>query len=252
MAEKKQAPKKMPKRPAPPKENPRGTGAVSGGERKPRPSVSESPAERLRREDAQNRRRELRLEAARKRAARRRRQRRLFLLSFALSLVFVLLYWGWVGVSIFTRSDGSENAMPILVYTEGESKQDLRFEAKEVYRNGTYYLPLSVLQEYMAISCFGDSETSSFQLSNQGEYATFRLNTDRAVINGKEVSLKAKSLLIDDMLYLPVDFYAEKMQCFTFTESAPLAAKVLTYHPNATHSFRFQKESEVAPIPFPR
>jgi len=65
------------------------------------------------------------------------------------------------------------------------------------------------------------------------------LGTDIADINGERVFLEGCCFMKDEVLYLPVDFFEDKMNCFDYTHSSALAADVLTYLDPIQHSFRF-------------
>lgn len=200
---------------------------------------------------SKERKEELRLkkeQAAQERRERRGRRRALFSLSLGVAVLFVALYWAWVVFSIVNRPDGSENALPILIYTQGEKEEDSRLEKEEVFLNGTYYLPVTCLEPYMAITQFGDWQTRSILLCESGEYATFYLNSENAVINGQKVAIQNNAVLKNDVLYLPVEFYTEKMNCFSFAESVPLAANVLTFQSELTPAFRFRISDSVPQI----
>ena len=193
-------------------------------------------------------------EKAHRAALRRRRRKMLFRLSFILSLVFVFAYWIWVALSISNRPSDADQALPLYLFTEGERKEDAILEPEEVFFNQNVYLPVTKLEEYMAISQFGDHITRSFLIPSSGEYATFYLGSEEAVINGQAVSLKAPAFLKDEVLYLPADFYAEKMNCFTYSESvAAYGANVLTFTGESPsflfHSFPPSPPVDPATIP---
>ncbi len=191
---------------------------------------------------------EERLQARRRRRLHRQRRLQLMKVSFLVSLVMVALYWAYVALSIVNRPDGTENALPLMIFTEGEREDDSTLEIGEVFFNGAYYLPVTELEPYMAISQFGDHKTRSFLLCGSEEYATFTLGSPAVEINGVETSLKENSFLLNDVLYIPMDFFTDKMNCFTFTESAPLAAKVLTFNESVTPAFRFHSDSAPARV----
>lgn len=204
---------------------------------KPTPSPEQKKALlEKRREEA----RRLSEQKKKDRLARKSRRKKLFALAFLLSLVFVGIYWGWVAFSIHSLGGVDENALPVLLFTDGKREEDARLEAEEVNFDGEEYLPVTVLENYMSVSVFGDHVTRSFLLSADGQYATFTLNSCNVVINGEKVSMKGESFLKDDVLYLPVDFYTEKMTCFTYTHSSALAANVLTFLPENEITFTFQ------------
>ncbi|MBR4288270.1 MAG: hypothetical protein IKT50_02395 [Clostridia bacterium] len=201
-----------------------------------------SSEEKKRREA--KRREEARIAAENRRRAkiaRKKRRTRIFALSFALSLVFVVIYWAWVAFSIVSRDAISEDALPLLVYTDGERKEDLRFEAEEVTFGDNVFLPVTVLEEYTAISIFGDYDTRSFLIGGGDEYATFTLGSCNVLVNGQKVSMKASAFLKDDVLYIPIDFFTDKMTCFSYTHSSALAAGVLTYLPEGEMNFIFRE-----------
>ena len=64
-----------------------------------------------------------------------------------------------------------------------------------------------------------------------GDVATFTLGTPNCEINGVGMSLEAPVFLKDDVIYLPVDFFYRRMNCFEYTFSSPLNANVLTFLP---------------------
>lgn len=176
-------------------------------------------------------------------------RRRLFTLCFVISLVLVALYWGVVAILIATRSDGNEDALPLLVFTQGERKEDKRFEPEEACINGVKYLPITFLEKYMAITQFGDDKTRSFQLCETGEYATFYLGTEEAIINGQHVSIKAPAILKDKDLYLPLDFFEDKMNCFELgLNNSTYGADVLTFNKDVKPSFLFRSMPTSDPV----
>lgn len=212
----------------------------SAPKQKPVPSAAEL---QQRRKAAQERAKRAREEKIRLRRERRERRKRLFVLSFVVGVIFVALYWIWVVVDITGRPNGGEDALPILIYTAGEREKDSELEAETVYHNGSYYLPITSLEPYMAITQFGDWSTRSFLLCESGQWATFHLGTENAVINGQRVSLRYPAFCRDEVLYLPIDFFTDKMNCFTFDDSVALASKILTVHTEVTPSFAFCEDA---------
>ncbi len=190
-----------------------------------------SPEERRRREEA--RRQALRRqkeEAARQRRIRRQRRKRLFRLCFMVSLVLVAIYWAVVAVSIITRPDGSQDALPLLLFEQGERKAMEEFEPEKICIGDTKYLPVTFLEKFIAISQFGDETTRSFLICDNGEFATFYLGNEEIIINGEHCSMNAPALLKEGELYLPVEFFAEKLTCFELGENnATYGADVLTF-----------------------
>lgn len=200
-----------------------------------------SPAERHReaaKREAIRRRKE---ELARQKRLRRERRKRLFKLSFTVSLVFVVLYWTFVGISIATRPDGSEEALSLLLFRQGERKAMREYDLEKVCIGDTKYLPVSFLEDFFAISEFGDYKTRSFLICSGGEFATFYLNNEEAIINGEHVSMRAPALMIDGELHLPIDFFAEKMTCFELGKNnSTYGADVLTFLKEINPAFVFQ------------
>ena len=194
----------------------------------PRKAPSLSPEEMRRREEqrrlAARRRRE---EKKRLAALRRLRRRQIFRASFALSLVFLCLYWCFVALSITNREKADKNNRELMLITEGERKEDKIIGKEEYVFDGVKYLPVTELSPYFTVSQFGDKKTRSFQLPD-GQWATFYLGTEEGVINFIPVSLSAPSLVVDGDLYLPLDFYASKMNCCVFAEEAQGDADTLT------------------------
>ena len=200
-----------------------------------------SPAEQHRAEakrEAQRRRKE---EIARQRKLRRERRKRLFKLCFSVAMIFFVLYWVFVAVSIINRPDGSEDALSLMVFRQGERKALKEYLPEEVCIGETKYLPVSFLEQFFAISQFGDQKTRSFLICADGEFATFYLGNEEVIINGEHVSMRAPALMIDGELHLPIDFFAEKMTCFELGKNnATYGADVLTYDKEKTASFVFK------------
>ena len=181
---------------------------------------------RLAREEAQRRREE----KARVAAQRRAQRKALFRRCFVISLVLVVLYWAVVALLITKRSDGTEDLLPVMIFTDGNREADKTFQPESAAIGGVMYLAVTELEPYMTISQFGDHRTRSFAIAATGEYATFALGSDEAVINGVPVSLKHPAVLRNDVLCLPLDFFADTMTCFTFSPSvASYGADVLTF-----------------------
>ena len=190
------------------------------------PLSSEEKARLAKKREAAKRRKE---ELARQRALRRAARKRLFKLCFSISLVIVAFYWIFVAASIIGRADGSEDALPTKLFTEGERKEDKTLEKEEVTFGGIKYISVNNLTDYLALSQFGDYITRSILLPSTGEYATFYVGTPEVIVNGNHTALKDPSLLIDDVLYIPMDFFA-KTNFFTYSPNVTAyGADVLTY-----------------------
>ena len=210
-----------------------------------------SPEEKSRRQARMEAMRRQKEEKLRQEKLRKMRQKRLFRLAFIVSLVFVMLYWGFVAISIINRPDGSEDALPLFLFTEGKRKADQKYTVEEVCIGETKYLPVTFLEKYVAITQFGDHKTRSFQLCATGEFATFYLNTEEGVINGEHFAIKSPSFLKDDVLYLPVDFFVDKMNCFQFGKNNPTyGADVLTFLPDVEPAFIYTPITGIDPIPY--
>ena len=209
---------------------------------------SEEKMRLAKRREAEKKRKEERIRLLK---LRRERRKRLFRLSFAVSLGLVLIYWGYVAFAIIGRPDGSEDALPLMLFTEGERKEDKTLEPKAVCIGGKKYLPLNEFEPYLAVSQFGDYTTRSFLLPETGEYATFYIGTPEVIINGNHVSLKENSLLIDDVLWVPVDFFA-KTRFFTYSENVTsYGADVLTYLGlSGEHRFVFKEDAPCSTVDF--
>lgn len=211
------------------------------------PTAAESKA---RERQSRERARLAREEAARQRRLRKARRRKLFRTGFLLSLVFVVCYYAFVFCSIAFRDGGAQDAYPILVFTAGQTDYDTEWKSEAVWFDDGYYLPITVLEPYMAVSQFGDFRTRSFLLCDSGQYATFYLGTCNAIVNGERVFLENEVFLQDELLYLPVDFYEDKMNCFEYTFSSALSANVLTFLPEFEPSLRFAPSEPIPPVDY--
>ena len=225
--------------------SPTGT-AVKKGKSKPQPKKTLSErALRERRQEEERRRREREKERARR--ALRRRQ--LFLLSLIAAVALVVIYWLWVAADIAFRPDGTEDAQPVILFTQGKKEKDKQYSADEVFYRGTHYLPITALEPYFEISQFGDHISRSFQINETGEFATFYINTCNAVINSQKVSLKKEAIVRDGTLYLPLDFFREAMaDVIAVEDSAALAAWVVTVKETKGNYFKYQINEASAAI----
>ncbi|MBQ3866248.1 MAG: hypothetical protein II776_05045 [Clostridia bacterium] len=166
-------------------------------------------------------------EKARQKRIRRFRRRRLFALSFILSLFIVIGYFVILFATV-GRADKPRGAYPVQVFRAGEKKAAVTLSVEETSVNGTTYLPVTVLSEFVTITQYGDQDTRSIGLAG-GDWISFDLNTADCVVNGEHASLEAKVFMKGDVLYLPADFFFRKMNCFEYTYSSALSANVLTF-----------------------
>ncbi len=176
-----------------------------------------------------------------------RSRRLLFIVSLVLALVFTAAYWIFAAVSISGRPAVSGEVYPLLVYTEGKQKEDLSYKAEEVVFRGNTCLPLSCPGRYLSLTLSGNASTRTVLLEN-GEEATFYLDTDRAVVNGQNVFLGSNSFLKDGELYIPVDFFTDKMNCFSYSYSSAQKSYVLTFDPEASPAFTFRDAPASEPV----
>ncbi len=219
----------------------------SSSAHRPAPSPEKQREMARKREAARLAEERRRAAETRRNALRRRRRRLLSAMSLGLALVFLAAYWLVIALVIHNRPQVTGEAFPLLVFTEGNQKEDLSFAPEEVSFGGVNYLPVTVLEQYFPITLYGDDTTRSFLLEN-GEEATFYLDRSRVVVNGQNASLSANALLRDGVLYLPVDFYTGILNCFTFAYSSALKGNVLTYLPEAAPSFAFHEPQSSVPV----
>lgn len=173
-----------------------------------------------------------RAERVRQMRIQRIRRRRLFILSSLLALVIVAGYYT-VLVSGLGKAQEPKEAYPVQVFRAGEKEAMKTYTVQETYVNGDIYLPLSALQEFVTVTQYGDHARRSLSLSN-GDSVTFDLGTPNCVVNGVQVSLTAPVFIEGEELYLPVDFFYRRMNCFEYAFSSPLNANVLTYLSDVT------------------
>lgn len=233
-------------------QDPRGRQARDprGGRPAPRPTQNRAPLsleERQRRaasrREAEERARE---ERARERSLRRFRRRRLFTLASLLSLVIVVGYYAILMAGL-NRTPAPEDAYPVQIFRAGEKNALKTYTVEETYFNGNVYLPLSALQEFTTVTQYGDHARRSLAFSG-GDIASFDLGTPNCEINGVRVSLTAPVFLKDDVLYLPVDFFFRRMNCFEYTYSSALNANVLTYLSEITPALTAREMEKPEPL----
>jgi len=232
--------------------NSRRTGQTPGrsdGRSGRKPLTLEEKRRRQRKQREELRRRQE--ERARRKQIQKQRRKRLFTLCFWVAVVLVILYWSVVALLIVNRPDGSEDALPLLLFEQGERKAKKEYKPEEVCIGGTKYLPVTFLEDFIAISQFGDQKTRSFLICSSGEFATFYVNNEEVIVNGERVSMRAPALMIDEKLYLPLDFYAEKMTCFELGKNnATYGADVLTFLKDREPSFVFHPVTADLPVDY--
>ena len=149
------------------------------------------------------------------------------------------------------RAAFGEDALPLLIFEQGERKEKDEFQPEEICIGDTKYLPVSFLEDYLAISQFGDHKTRSFLICANGEFATFYLNNEEVIINGEHCAMKAPALMKDGELLLPIDFYAEKMSCFELGKNnATYGADVLTFLKDQPATFSLNTCTPDAPVDY--
>ncbi len=202
---------------------------------------------RLKREEIIRRKKEI----LQQKRLRRERRKRLFILSFWVAVILVALYWTVVAISITNRPDGSKNALPLLLFEQGKREEKEEYLPEEICIGSTKYLPVTFLNDFFAISEFGDQKTRSFLICSNGEFATFYLNNEEIVINGERVSMQAPALMKDGKLFLPIDFYAEKMSCFELGKNnTTYGADVLTFLNDREPTFTFHSCPLETPVDY--
>ena len=228
------------KKPLPPKQLPKQQPNKQQPNRQPKQGQKPAPKARIHFVDP---------ELETRKNLRKKSRRRLFVLCFIISLVFVAIYWGIVALLIGLRPTGNEDALPLLIFTQGQRKEDHRLEVEEAYIGNVKYLSVSYLEKYMEITQFGDDKTRSFRLCESGEYATFYIGSEEAIINGNRVSIKEPALLKDGNLYLPLDFFEDKMNCFEFApNNTTYGADVLSFNKEITPSFYVHSVTHIPPV----
>ena len=230
----------------------------SASPRRPEETALTPEQKRLRRErwEREQREKERRLREREERKL-RRREWRLFLLkiSLVLAVVFVGLYWLIVFLTVGKGGTDAEDAFPMKIFIGEEKKEACTLEAENVFFDGTNYLPLSVLRDgalkdHIAFTYFGDEVQPGFSLKDGKDFATFLVGRSDVIINGQKVSLSAAAFFKDEELYIPIDFFTDRMNCFSFSYSAVNACNVLTFDSSAEPAFVIGQAETCTPIPW--
>lgn len=90
---------------------------------------------------------------------------------------------------------------------------------KAINSRKSAYIPISAFSDMgIDITPAGDPLKSiTVNLNQAGESAMFMVNSNKASVNGNDVTLKAESFIHNDDLYIPIDFFETQVQGITVT-----------------------------------
>ncbi len=159
------------------------------------------------------------------RAQELRARRRVYFAAWSVVTLFIYLALAGlivVGIyfSIWMTDSGVDNttqtSMRVVAQSEnGKSRKTVRCKQE----NGTFYLPITLIDQYGDYVHAGDFGARTIQFSESGESAVFAINSPFCTINGISLNLQKPVLLSDGELYLPLDFYLNYLTGLDFEKS---------------------------------
>lgn len=108
---------------------------------------------------------------------------------------------------------------PVKVYLDGER---VYFEADPVIEDGTTMVPLKKLAEEMGMNVVWDGAAKTITVKKEGTAIVFRINSDKAYVNGIQMTMDKPAKIIDNSAMIPVSFIR---QCFNADVTWDAASK---------------------------
>ena len=176
----------------------------------------------------------------RKRIAKRKKAMRNILLFFTVYLLLMAI----IGVSIFVSLHKKEKTNPDLyslsVVTDEESPTV--FSGEDIYFDDKIFIPSVAINALENITLTLDNTNVGFIIDSNSEYAQFKLDSNKANINGNEVEISEKVKFIDNVLYLPLDLFENHLSGINI-EKDDKAKTYLLSKAEETLSFILKKPS---------
>ncbi len=140
-----------------------------------------------------------------------------FLIRAALSLTLALLVFGLIVIVFFsiynrTETDAPDSLRLLLSGTDDTSTRGKRVDVSRYYRNGTYYLNVTLLAETYSFTTTGDKYALRYILDTAtGDNLLVRPGSRMVSVNGTEVFLAAPCVRDEEGVWLPLSFFNEYM-----------------------------------------
>lgn len=160
--------------------------------------------------------------------ARKKRRRKnyfgRFFIIFSIAYAFFLLVFClilFIKIHIKNKPDILKNAygVEIQLPEKDENDDNSKIEGKDLIIDGEYYIPFSAIanMEKYTLACDGDTVSVIFEKNE--EYAKFKIDTLKAIVNGNEIELSQNAKLINKEIYLPLDFYESHLLGFSIEKN---------------------------------
>ncbi len=147
-----------------------------------------------------------------------------FFVVFYVIMCLVCVLFLSLRIALRRRDPAPDNAKIIVVTQKIDEKTSKTQTVKEkldtnvvksvAKQQKSAYVPVSIFEMLGEdITPAGDPIRSiTVNLNNAGESASFRVNSDKANVNGMDITLKAQNVLLDGELYIPVDFFESQLR----------------------------------------
>lgn len=144
----------------------------------------------------------------------KKKNRQIFLARLGLFTVifFSIAFFAWLifFVSLTSTSDEIPGRVWISVGLQNvEKTDDKRDDGVKYFRNGTMYVDMTFIAETYDMITTGDRDKLKFIFNENGEYATFCVDTAVVYVNGTPLSLDSRTISEDGKLYVPAAFFNE-------------------------------------------
>lgn len=152
----------------------------------------------------------------------RRKNNRLgrFLIIFSVAYAFFLLSFClimFVKIHIKTKPDSIKDAYGVEVdlAEKQTNEKNPKYAGKDLVIDGEFYIPFSAVANIEKYTLAVDDDVVSVIFEKNGEYAKFKIDTLKAIVNGNEIELSQNAKYLNENIYLPLDFYETQLLGFS-------------------------------------
>jgi len=170
--------------------------------------------------------------------------------SFTLALIISIIYGACFFISLrtFKKDDTVERYKLYSGYVDA-SKTTKNVYSEDIIRGGVMCLDFSDIAEFCAFTVIGDGDDITFYFNN-GDKDILEITVGQTVayVNGNPISMPAAAYMIDDDIYLPVEFVSRYIDGVTFTSDDEKETIKIEYSDTAECSLRLKAPSSTPPI----
>ncbi len=175
----------------------------------------------------------------------KRRAKRFFIIFVIIYVLIALLFLLFFSLSL-KSCEKSEKKHDVTV--ENKENKQVTLDKDDIYFDNTLYLPISVIDDLTDIKVTGDKDEISFIIEENSEFAKFKVNTTSVNINGNQIELTKNSLLINEQLYIPFDFFEKNMKGLKIELNAKNDSYVISLDNKASLQFILKAPAQTPPI----